>query len=60
VTFYPFFDPDGEKPWNWIYLRGGMSNILNNRRDFFIGGGVRFADREVKGLVGLLPAAGSL
>ncbi|MDR1947963.1 MAG: MlaD family protein, partial [Spirochaetaceae bacterium] len=37
VTFYPFFDPDGEKPWNWIYLRGGMSNILNNRRDFFIG-----------------------
>jgi phospholipid/cholesterol/gamma-HCH transport system substrate-binding protein len=55
VTIFPFFDPDGEKPWNWLYLRGGMRNILNNNRDFFIGGGIRFADREVKGLVGLLP-----
>jgi phospholipid/cholesterol/gamma-HCH transport system substrate-binding protein len=55
-TVYPFFDPDGDKPWNWIYLQGGVSRILDNRRDFFIGGGVRFADREIKGLVGLLPA----
>jgi phospholipid/cholesterol/gamma-HCH transport system substrate-binding protein len=56
LTVYPFFDPDGNKPWNWIYLQGGISRILDDRRDYFIGGGVRFADREVKGLVGLLPA----
>jgi phospholipid/cholesterol/gamma-HCH transport system substrate-binding protein len=57
LTFYPFFDPDADKPWNWLYLRGGVSNALeNDGRDFFIGGGIRFADREVKGLVGLVPA----
>jgi phospholipid/cholesterol/gamma-HCH transport system substrate-binding protein len=55
LTVYPFFDPDGDKPWNWLYLRGGVSDALNGSRDFFLGGGIRFADREVKGLVGLLP-----
>jgi phospholipid/cholesterol/gamma-HCH transport system substrate-binding protein len=56
ITVYPFFDPESNKPWNWIYVKGGMSNSLNDTRDFFIGGGLRFADREIKGLVGLLPA----
>jgi phospholipid/cholesterol/gamma-HCH transport system substrate-binding protein len=56
LTVYPFFDPDSDKPWNWIYLKGGVNNSLNDSRDFFIGGGVRFADREIKGLVGLVPA----
>jgi phospholipid/cholesterol/gamma-HCH transport system substrate-binding protein len=56
LTIYPFFDPDSDKPWNWLYLRGGISNALNEKRDYFIGGGLRFADREVKGLVGLAPA----
>jgi phospholipid/cholesterol/gamma-HCH transport system substrate-binding protein len=56
VTFYPFFDPDSDKPWHWIYLRGGINNALSGDRDFFIGGGLRFADREVKGLVGFIPA----
>jgi phospholipid/cholesterol/gamma-HCH transport system substrate-binding protein len=56
LTLYPFFDPYSEKPWNWIYLRGGVNNSLSRDRDFFIGGGLRFADREVKGLVGLAPA----
>ena len=55
VVLYPFFDPDSEKPWNWLYLKGGISNSLNSSRDFFIGGGMRFADREIKSLVGLLP-----
>jgi len=55
LTVYPFFDPDSDKPWNWIYLKGGISDSLNSSRDFFIGGGVRFADREIKGLVGLVP-----
>jgi len=55
VTFYPFFDPDSDKPWNWLYIRGGVNNSLSGNRDFFLGGGLRFADREVKGLVGLVP-----
>jgi phospholipid/cholesterol/gamma-HCH transport system substrate-binding protein len=56
LTFYPAFDPHSDKPWNWIYLQGGVNNILDGSRDFFVGGGIRFADREVKGLVGLMPA----
>jgi len=55
LTFYPFFDPNSNKPWNWIYLRGGINDALSGGRDYFIGGGLRFADREVKGLVGLAP-----
>jgi phospholipid/cholesterol/gamma-HCH transport system substrate-binding protein len=55
VTFYPFFNPDSDKPWNWLYIRGGVNNTLSGNRDFFLGGGLRFADREVKGLVGLIP-----
>ena len=55
LTFYPFFNPDSDKPWNWIYLRGGINNALTDNRDYFFGAGLRFADREVKGLVGLVP-----
>ncbi|GHV96489.1 hypothetical protein AGMMS50293_28090 [Spirochaetia bacterium] len=55
ITVYPFFDPDSNKPWNWIYLKGGITNSLSDKRDIFVGGGVRFADREIKGLVGLVP-----
>lgn len=55
VTFYPFFDPDSNKPWNWIYLRAGINNALSGGRDYFFGGGLRFADKEVKGLIGLAP-----
>ena len=56
LTIYPFFDPDSDKPWKWLYIKGGINNSLSDSRDFFIGGGLRFADREVKGLVGLIPA----
>jgi phospholipid/cholesterol/gamma-HCH transport system substrate-binding protein len=53
VTVYPFFNPDADNPLNWIYLHGGIYNALTSNRDFFLGGGVRFSDREVKSLVGL-------
>lgn len=59
VTVYPFFDPKSNKPWNWLYVRGGVSAALDSRRDFFIGGGLRFADEEVRGLVGLVPLTGN-
>jgi phospholipid/cholesterol/gamma-HCH transport system substrate-binding protein len=55
LTIYPFFDPDSDKPLNWLYLKGGITNSLSSSRDLFIGGGVRFSDREIRGLVGLLP-----
>ncbi|MHB9292307.1 mlaD family protein [Hollandina sp. SP2] len=56
VTYYPFFDPEANKPWNWLYIQGGINNALYKERDFFVGGGLRFADREAKGLIGLLPS----
>jgi phospholipid/cholesterol/gamma-HCH transport system substrate-binding protein len=55
LTVYPFFDPGSDKPWNWIYLRGGVSNALADDRDYFVGGGLRFTDSEIRGLVGLIP-----
>ncbi|MFA6507878.1 MAG: MlaD family protein [Treponemataceae bacterium] len=59
LTFYPFFDPRGGKPWQWLYLRGGIRSALDEKRDFFIGGGLRFVDEEARGLVGLIPYAGN-
>ncbi len=54
---YPFFNPDSEKLWNWIYLDMGMREILSEERDFYFGAGLRFADSEVRGLIGLIPYA---
>jgi phospholipid/cholesterol/gamma-HCH transport system substrate-binding protein len=58
VTYLPFFDPKSNKPWNWLYFCGGIYDALNPSRDFFLGAGLRFADEEVRGLVGLVPLAG--
>jgi len=58
LTVYPFFDPKGDKPWNWLYFRGGVRAALDERRDYFLGLGLRFADEEVRGLVGLVPLVG--
>ena len=59
VTILPFFDPYSDKPWNWLYFRGGVTNALDGKRDFFLGGGLRFADEEVRGLIGLVPLLGN-
>jgi phospholipid/cholesterol/gamma-HCH transport system substrate-binding protein len=56
LVVYPFFDPDSNKPWNWLYVHGGINNALVDGRDYFIGAGLRFSDSEIKGLVGLVPA----
>jgi phospholipid/cholesterol/gamma-HCH transport system substrate-binding protein len=54
ITLFPFFNPDSNNPLNWIYIQGGINDALSaSNRDFFAGGGVRFSDREIKGLVGL-------
>jgi phospholipid/cholesterol/gamma-HCH transport system substrate-binding protein len=58
LTLYPFFNPDANNPFNWIYLQGGVYDALNaSRRDFFAGGGLRFSDREIKGMAGLAASA---
>jgi phospholipid/cholesterol/gamma-HCH transport system substrate-binding protein len=55
-TIYPFYDPDAEYPWNWIFITGGANRVLTaDRRDFFLGGGLRFSDENLRGLVGLIP-----
>ncbi|MDR1144242.1 MAG: MlaD family protein [Spirochaetaceae bacterium] len=53
VTVYPFFNPNADNPLNWIYLNAGIYDALNADRDLFLGGGLRFTDREIRGLVGL-------
>jgi phospholipid/cholesterol/gamma-HCH transport system substrate-binding protein len=53
LTFYPFFDPDSRNPLRWLYLQGGITDALSDSRDFFAGGGLRFSDHDIKGMVGL-------
>lgn len=57
LRLYPFFDPDSNKPWHWLYIDGGMAHILDGSPDFYIGGGLRFNDNEVRSFVGLVPYA---
>jgi phospholipid/cholesterol/gamma-HCH transport system substrate-binding protein len=42
LTVYPFFDPNSDKPWNWLYIKGGINDSLKDSRAFFVGGGIRF------------------
>lgn len=49
-TVYPFFDPGVSNPLNWLYLSGGVDNILVGKRDYFFGLGLRFRDNDLKGL----------
>ncbi|MFQ3546856.1 MAG: MlaD family protein [Termitinemataceae bacterium] len=58
LTWFPVFDPASNKPWNWLYVYAGVNDVLNPQRDVFLGLGLRFADEEVRGLVGLVPFAG--
>ena len=60
ASFYPFYDPDGAKPWEWIYLTGGIDRALDeDERQLFLGGGLRFTDNSLRGLFGLAPLAGA-
>jgi len=55
-TVYPFYDPESNNPLNWLYLAGGVDDAMNvYRRDYFVGAGVRFSDRDLRGLVGFVP-----
>jgi phospholipid/cholesterol/gamma-HCH transport system substrate-binding protein len=54
-TIYPFYQPDRNNPLNWIFLSGGVEETLTDDRDYFVGGGLRFTDQDLQGLVGLVP-----
>ena len=54
-TIFPFYQPDRNNPLNWIFLSGGVEETLTDDRDYFIGGGLRFTDQDLQGLVGLVP-----
>jgi phospholipid/cholesterol/gamma-HCH transport system substrate-binding protein len=55
-TVYPFYNPDSSNPLQWLYLSGGVDDILGvYERDYFIGAGVRFTDQDLRGLVGFIP-----
>ena len=55
-TLFPFYDPESTNPLNWLYLSGGVDDAMDvYRRDYFIGAGVRFSDRDLRGLVGFVP-----
>jgi phospholipid/cholesterol/gamma-HCH transport system substrate-binding protein len=55
-TIYPFFDPAGNNPLDWLYLSGGVDDAMGvYERDFFVGAGVRFTDEDLRGLVGFIP-----
>ncbi len=59
-SFFPFFDPDGSKPWEWIYLTGGIDRVLDeDERQLFLGGGLRVTDDSLRGLFSLAPLAGA-
>lgn len=55
-TVYPFYDPESTNPLRWLYLSGGVADIIGTtQRDYFFGAGVRFSDRDLRGLVGFIP-----
>ncbi|MFW5644207.1 MAG: MlaD family protein, partial [Alkalispirochaeta sp.] len=39
-TIYPFYDPDSNNPLRWIYINGGVDDIMGvYERDYFFGAG---------------------
>jgi phospholipid/cholesterol/gamma-HCH transport system substrate-binding protein len=52
-SIYPFFDPALSNPLNWIYIAGGVDNILTENRDYFMSLGLRFTDNDLKGIASI-------
>lgn len=53
ANLYPFFDPSLSNPLNWIYVGGGVDNILTKNREVFFNMGLRFTDNDLKGIASL-------
>lgn len=54
-TLFPFFQPDRNNPLNWLFISGGAEQLLSEERDYYVGGGVRFTDQDLQGLIGIVP-----
>ncbi len=55
-TVFPLYHPDRDMPWYWLYVTGGMADILDpDGRTPYFGAGLRFTDEDIRGLVGLIP-----
>ena len=53
---YPFVALDPSNPLSWIYINGGVDDLLGkNQLDFFLGAGLRFQDNDLKGIAGFVP-----
>lgn len=56
TTIFPLYQPDRNRPWYWLYLTGGVADILDTDGwTPYFGGGLRFTDEDIRGLVGLIP-----
>ncbi len=53
TSIYPFVDLI--EPFSWIYIRGGVDDIITDERDYFVGGGLGFNDDDLKSLVSTVP-----
>ena len=61
ANIYPFFDPSLSNPLNWIYVGGGVDNILvKEYRDYFFNMGLRFTDNDLKGILSMSSGMTSL
>lgn len=55
-TVYPFFDPESDNPLRWLYITGGVDDILGSYQlDYFLGAGLRLADPDLRTLIGFIP-----
>jgi phospholipid/cholesterol/gamma-HCH transport system substrate-binding protein len=56
-TYYPLFDPDSDNPLRWFYISGGIDNaLLSEKRDYFIGLGLRLTDNDLRAVIPFVPA----
>ena len=54
ANIYPFFNPSLSNPLNWIYVGGGVDNILlKEYREVFFNVGLRFTDNDLKGIASM-------
>lgn len=56
---YPFFDPDDKKnPLKWIYIGGGVDDILGSyQQNYYFGVGLRIYDEFLYDSIRLIPLA---
>lgn len=56
---YPFFDPNNKNnPLKWIYIGGGVDDVLNSyERNYYFGAGIRIYDEFLYDSIRLIPLA---